>query len=309
MPITIQTGHIKTNVYLSQIAVQYNNAGFVADRIAPPFTVKKESDKFRKYKRDGYFSGAPKRSDGAPAEEASLSYDEDTYSTYERAQKDIVTDRAMANADSVFDLKADVTKFLSEKVKLGYEIDVADTISAGISSSNPDFDVTPSSLWDDYTNSDPEGDIAVGKEAVSARVGRIPNIILMTPDVERYLAHHPQLKELRKFTDPTLLTKGGVPKTLWDMEVVIAPAIYNTAKTGISNLSMAYVWGKNVIIGYVNTADTITLARNFVLSSRNMQVTTWRDDEREGDFIRVVNNYAPKVICNDCGYILRNVIT
>ena len=308
MPITIQTGNIKTNVYLSKLAVQYNNAGFVAHRMAPPFQVQKESDKYRKYKRDGYFSGSPIRSDGAPAEEASLSYYMDTYSTYERAQKDIVTDRAMNNADNIFDLKADTTKFLSEKVKLGYEIDVADTIAAGISSANPDFDVTPSSLWDDYTNSDPEGDIATGKEAVSARVGRIPNVILMTPDVERYLAHHPQLKELRKFTDPTLLTKGGVPKTLWDMEVIVAPAIYNTSLPGITAISMAYVWGKNVIIGYVNPADTITLARNFVLSSRNMQVTTWRDDEREGDWIRIVNNYSPKVICNDCGYIPRSVI-
>ena len=312
MPITIQTGNIKTNIYLSKIAVQYNNAGFVADKMSPPFLVQKESDKFRKYKRDGYFSGAPKRSDGAPAEEASLSYDMDTYSTFERAQKDIVTDRAMDNADNIFNLKADTTKFLSEKVKLGYEIDVADMLTAtsgGIISANPDHVVTPSNLWDDYTNSDPEGDIATGKEAITARVGRIPNVMLMTPDTERYLAHHPQIKELRKYTDPSMLTKGGLPKVMWDLEVVIAPAIYNTAVAGLSTISMAYVWGKNVIIGYVNPADTITLSRTFVLGSRNMQVTTWRDDEREGDWIRIVNNYDPKVICNDCGYLLSGVIT
>ncbi len=312
MPITIQTGHIKTNVYLSRIAVQYNNAGFIADKIAPPLTVNKESDKYRKYKRDGYFSGAPKRSDGAPAEEASLSYDEDSYTTYERAVKDIITDRAQGNADNVFDLKADTTKFLSEKVKLGYEMDVADMLIAtagGITAASPDHVVTPSNLWDDYTNSDPEGDIATGKEAITGRIGRIPNLIVLTPDTERYLSHHPQIKELRKYTDPTMLTKGGVPKTLWDLEVVVAPAIYNTSKQGISTISMAYVWGKNVIIAYSNPTDTITLARTFVYGQRRMQVTTWRDDEREGDWIRVVNNYAPKIICTDAGYLLSGVIT
>lgn len=312
MPITIQTSKIKTNVYLSKIAVQYNNASFVADKIAPPFLVRKESDKFRKYKRDGYFSGAPKRADGAPAEEASMSYDDDTYSTYERAQKDIVTDRAINNADDIFNLKSDTTMFLSEKVKLGYEIDTANALiatSGGIISANPDHVVTPSNLWDDYTNSDPENDIATGKEAITSRTGRVPNVILMTPDTERYLSHHPQIKEFRKYTDPSMLTKGGLPGTLWDLNVVVASSIYNTAAQGLSNISMAYVWGKNVIIAYVNPADTITLARNFVLSSRNMMTTTWRDEEREGEWIRVAHNYSPKIICNDCGYLISNCIS
>ena len=311
MAITIQTGKIKTNQHLSKIAVQYSNAAFVAEKLAPSFFVTKESDKYRKYKRDGYFSGAPKRADGAPAEEASLAYDEDTYSTYERAQKDMVTDRAMNNADNVFNLKADVTQFLAEKIKLGVEIDVATLLtgaSGGISAAAPDFIVTPSNLWDDYTNSDPESDISTGKEAVTARTGRVPNVILIPPHVEKYLAHHPQVKELRKYVDLTMLTKGGLPTTLWNMEVVIAPAIYNSAVQGLSP-SMAYVWGKNCILAYVNPADTITLARTFVLSSRNMQVSSWRDEEREGDWIREVHNYVPKVICNDCGYLLSGVIT
>jgi len=310
MAITIQTGKIKTNVHLSKIAVQYSNAAFVWSKLAPPFLVNKESDKYRKYKKDGYFSGAPKRADGAPAEEASLAYDDDTYSTYERAQKDIVTDRAMNNADNVFDLKADTTKFLTEKVLLGVEIDVATLLTGstgGISSASPDHVVTPSNLWDDYTNSDPESDIATGKEAIIQATGRMPNIILVPPHVERYLSHHPQIKELRKYTDPTALTKGGLPGSLFDLKVVISPSIYNTASQGL-NPSMGYVWGKNCIIGYVNPADNITLARTFVLKSRNMMTTTWRDDEREGDWIRVVNNYVAKVICSDCGYLLSGVI-
>lgn len=310
MALTIQTGKIKTNQHLSKIAVQYTNAAFVADALAPSFLVNKESDKFRKYKRDGYFSGAPKRADGAPAEEASLAYDDDTYSTYERAIKDIVTDRAMNNADDVFNLKADATMFLTEKIKLGIELDAAILLTGatgGISSASPDHVVTPTNLWDDYTNSDPESDISTGKEAITARTGRMPNVILIPPHVERFLAHHPQVKELRKYTDPSMLTKGGLPGTLWDMKVVIAPAIYNSAVQGLDPV-MAYVWGKNVVIGYVNPADTITLARTFVVKSRNMQVTTWRDEEREGDWIRVVNNYVPKIICSDCGYLLTGVI-
>lgn len=312
MSITVQTGKIRTNTYLSKIAVEYKNADFVWNLIAPPFLVNKESDKYRKYTKDGYFSGAPKKADGVPAEEASLSYQEDDYTTFERGLKDIVTDRAMNNADNVFDLKSDTTKFLSEKVKIGMEIDIADLLIAtdgsGISSANPDHVVTPSNLWDDYTNSDPEGDIATGKESIMRQTGRKPNMIIIPGHVERYLANHPQIKELRKFTDPSALTKGGLPSALWDLKVVIAASIYNSALEG-QTTNMDYIWGKNAIIAYVNPADTITLARTFVLRSRYMKVDTWRDLEREGDWIRVVSNYVPKVICSDCGYLLSGVIT
>ena len=42
MSITIQTGKIKTNVHLSKIAVQYTNASFVMEKLAPFFPVKKD---------------------------------------------------------------------------------------------------------------------------------------------------------------------------------------------------------------------------------------------------------------------------
>ena len=312
MAVTVQTGKIHTNVHLTQIAVQYKNNDFAWRQIAPEFLVNRESDKYRVYKKDGYFSGAPKRADGAPAEEASLSYDEASYTTYERAMKDIVTDRAMSNADNVFNLKADVTKFLTEKVKLSMEIDVANVLTAtdgsGISASSPDHVVTPTNTWDDQTNSDPEADIAVAKEAIMKQIGRKPNILLISGSVERHLATHPNIKELRKYTSTDALTKGGVPTTLWDLKEIVASAVYNSAKEGLS-INMDFVWGKNAIVAYVNPADTVTLARTFVLKSRNMLVTTWRDNEREGDWIRVVANYVPKVITPEAGYLLSGVIS
>lgn len=312
MAITVQTGKIHTNVHLSRLAIQHRNADFAGSVLAPDFLVTRESDKYREYKRDGFFSGAPVRSDGAPAEEASLSYDEKTYTTFERALKDIVTDRAISNADNVFNLKADTTRFLSDKIKLGREIDIADQLVAtdgsGISSSAPDHVVTPSNLWDDPTNSDPESDIAIGKEAIMQQTGRKPNVLLIGGGVERHLATHPNIKELRKYTTTDALTKGGVPSMLWDLKVTVASAIYNTALDG-ETLNMDFVWGKNAIIAYVNPADTVTLARTFVLRSRNMVVTTWRDNEREGDWIRVVYDHKPKIICKECGYLLSGVVS
>jgi hypothetical protein len=311
MPITINTSNIKTNVHLSQIAIQYKNADFAWNILAPQLGVNRESDKYRKYKKDGYFSGAPIASDGAPTEEASLSYDEETYTTHERKIKDLVTDRSIANSDNEFNLKADTTRFVSEKVKLGVEIDVADKMistSGGISSSSPDHVVTPTNLWDDQTNSDPEADIAIGKEAVMKATGRKPNVLLVSGAVERHLATHPNIKELRKYTSTDALTKGGIPSTLWDLEVTVASSIYNTAKKGRS-VSMDFVWGKNVIIAYVNPADSITLARTFILNRRWMIIDTWRDDEREGDWIRAKANYVPRVVCSDCGYLLSEVIS
>lgn len=310
--ITVNTAKIKTNQHLSRLAIQFSNNTFQGDRLAPPFMVTKESDKYREYKRDGYFSGAPIRNDGAKAEKASLSYDDKTYSTKERALKDIVTDRAVDNADDVFNLKADVIRFLSDKIKLGYEIDQATALLAtdgtGVSTSNPDHLVTPTNLWDDLTNSDPKADIATGKESIMKQSGRIPNILAIPGDVEKFLGQHPQIDELRKYIDKSALTDGGVPSRLWGLDVVILPAVRNNAKQGIDPVNMAYVWGKNALIAYVNPADNLSYARTFVLASRNMRVDQWRDEEIEGQWQRIVKNYQAKVLCNTCGYLLQNII-
>jgi len=309
MAITVQTPGIHTNVYLSKIAVNYAQDQFMWDKLMPPFPVKRESDKFKKYKKDGYFKGAPKRADGAPAEEASLSYTWDTYSCYERALKDIVTDRAVANADNVFNLKADTVKFLTSRIKLGMEIDVMEILTktdgSGLSSGHYS---SPSNKWDDYTNSDPQEDIRKAKIAISKATGRLPNVIYMSPEVESHLAAHTKIKELVKYTSRDALTKGGLPATLWDLTVVVCPAVYNTAEEGLS-VNMDYVWSDNVIIAYVNPADTVTLGRVFVHTKRNMVVHTWRDEEREGEWIRVLCNYDPKIICPDAGYLLYNVLS
>lgn len=312
MAVTVNTGKIKTNQFLSQIAVQHRNAEFMGKILAPELLVTKESDKYRKYKKDGFFSGAPIRSDGAPAEEASLSYDEKTYTTFERAIKDIVTDRTINNADNIFNLKADVTRFLTDKIKLGQEIDIADklvsTDGGAISASVPDHIVTPDNLWDDQTNSNPEDDITDGIEAIMKQVGRKPNLMVISGSVEKHLARHPLIKELRKYTSTEALTKGGVPSQLFGLQVHVAPAIFNSATEG-NPVTMDWVWGKNAIIAYVNPSDSVTLARTFVLSNRNMVVDTWRDNEREGDWLRVKTDYVPKVICPECGYLLSGVVS
>ncbi len=304
MAITVQTPGIHTNQYLSKIAVQYGQDQFFWDRLFPPFLVNRESDKFKVYKKEGYFSGAPKRADGAPAEEASLSYSWDTYSCEERALKDIVTDRAVANADNVFNLKADVTKFLTSRIKLGMEIDAMEVATnRNIVTNNG----TPSTKWSDTANSDPEKDIRNAIDTIAKAIGRAPNVIYMSKAVESYLVRNAKIKELIKYTDRNLLTRGGLPATLWDLQVVVSPAIYNTAKEGLP-VSMDYVWGDNVIIAYVNPADTITFGRCFIHNKRNFLVTQWREEEREGEWIRCVCNYDMKVICADAAYLLYDVL-
>jgi len=303
MAITVQTGNIHTNVYLSKIAIQYGQDQFYWDRLLPPFLVQRESDKIKVYKKDGYFKGAPIRADGAPAEEASLSYSYDTYTCKERALKDIVTDRAVANADNVFNLKADVTKFLTSRIKLGMEIDVKDVVTSKITNSS-----TPSTKWDDAANADPQGDIRTAKMTIAKAIGRMPNVIYMTPEVETALAKTNQVKELIKYTSRELLTKGGLPAQLWDLQVIVCPAVYNKAKEGLS-VDMDFVWGDTVVVAYVNPADTVTLGRTFIHSKRNFLVQTWRDEEREGEWIRCLCNYDPKILCPDAGYLLTNVLS
>ena len=96
----VQKTNVRDDKFLTGLAVRYQNNEFVGTEFMPEYGVQKESDKYRIFRKDGFYKGAPKKADGAITEEATLSYDEGTYSTYERAIKDIVTDRAVQNADA-----------------------------------------------------------------------------------------------------------------------------------------------------------------------------------------------------------------
>lgn len=305
----VQKGNVRDDKFLTGLAVRYSNNEFVGNQFLPEYTVAKESDKYRIFRKDGFFKGAPRKADGAITEEATLIYDEGTYSTYERAIKDIVTDRAVQNADAPVRPKIDATNFLTEKVLLSQEIDQWALIcgSSGLGSSSTYYtNLTSTSAWISGTDPNILNDLKNAIVALSKAVGKRPNIIGMTTEVAEAIAQDSVIREILKYHTTSMITGDALPATLRNMKVVIADGLWNSADEGQA-ATYEYIIKYHVAMAFVDPRNPLTLGRTFV--SKKFKVVRWRDDDREGEFIKVNKVYAPKITSLASGYMYNRVST
>jgi len=304
----VQKGNVRDDKFLTGLAVRYTNNEFVGGQYLPEYSVQKESDKYRIFNKDGFFKGAPKKADGAITEEATLTYDEGTYSTYERAIKDIVTDRAVQNADAPVRPKIDATNFLTEKVTLSQEIDIWALLlgTSGLEAGALYSNLTSTTAWIGGTDPDILGDLSSAIVKISKLIGKRPNQISFTTEVSEAITQDPVIRELLKYQPNQLITGDALPATLRKMKVIIADGLWNSADEGQTS-TYEYIMKYRVPMCYVNPGDNLTLGRTFV--SRGFKVVRWRDDDREGEFVKVNKVYSPKITNSSAGYMYKRVAT
>lgn len=304
----VQKGNVRDDKFLTGLAVRYSNNEFTGKQFLPEYAVMKESDKYRIFRKDGFYKGAPKKADGAITEEATLSYDEGTYSTYERAIKDIVTDRAMQNADAPVRPKIDATNFLTEKVMLSEEIDIWALVlgTSGLESGSYYSNLTATTAWIGGTDPDILSDLSDAIVLISKAIGKRPNKISFTTEVSEAITQDPVIREILKYHTSAMISGDGIPTTLRNMKITISDGLWNASDEG-QTASYEYIMKYRVPICYVSPGDNLTLGRTFV--SKGFKVVRWRDDDREGEFIKVNKVYAPKITNIDAGYMYKRVST
>jgi len=304
----VQKGNVRDDKFLTALAVKYSNNEFVGSEFIPDYNVQKESDKYRIFRKDGWFKGAPKKADGAITEEATLSYDEGTYSCYERAIKDIVTDRAMQNADAPVRPKIDVTNFLTEKILLGEEIDKWTLLlgTSGLESGSYYANLTATTAWISGTDPDILSNLSSAIVAISKAIGKRPNKIAFTTEVSEAIVQDPVIREILKYHTSAMISGDGMPSTLRKMKIVLADGLWNSADEGQAE-SYEYIVKYRVAMAFVDPGNPLTIGRNFV--SKGFKAVRWRDDDREGEFIKVNKVYAPKLTNLDAGYMYKRVST
>ncbi len=302
----VQKSNVKEDKFLSALAVRYDNSEFLGNDLFPEYTVAKESDKYRIFKKDGWFTGAPKKADGAITEEATLSYDEGTYSTYERAIKDIVTERAMQNADAPVRPKIDTTNFLTEKIMLSQELDqwILATGTSGLNQSGYRSVLTATTAWVEGTAPDILGDLSTAIKTMSKAIGKRPNRIYFNTEVAEAVAMDDKIVEILKLRTDAMVTGNGLPATLRGMRILLVDALYNTSDPGITE-AYDYIIDNNVVIAWVNPGHPLTFGRTF--KSKSFLVRRWFDGDREGEFIKINKVYSPKIMSLSSGWILTKV--
>lgn len=302
---TLRDVHV--NRPLSNISIGFQNGMYIAQEVLPVVQVEKKSDVYFSFdKASWYRDRAKPRAPGTRAQRGDYAITTASYLCVSDALAKGIPDEVRENVDDPLRPDVEATEFVSDALLLGLEIRVADLVTA---SGNWSQAASPATQWDSDT-SDPVGDVDTAVNGVVSRIGRLPNIGVISWDIWRNLKQHPDLLDRVKYTKP------GAPIELTDIaqwfnleRVLLGTAIKNTAQEEAAE-SMSYVWGENMWVGYVPpTAALMTPAAGYTLVWGNRTVSRFREDQEKQDVVEAEWYTDELVTASDAGGVVYNTLS
>ena len=294
---------------LSNVSVKYSNDTFIADIVLPMVKVAKQTGKYYIYDKANLRVDKTARSAGSAANEIDFGVaPTGTFACDDHALKGFVADEIQDQADAALNPLVDETETVTEKLLLDRETNAAALLTS-TANLTQNTTLAGTSQWSDYSNSDPIGDIRTARTTVHQNTFKKPNTIIMSKVTFDILMDHPQIIERIKYSQLGVVTAELMARVFQVERIVVAEAGSNTAAEGQTDV-LAYVWGKDVIVAYIAPQiklKMLTLGVTFTYSTRI--VKRWRDEDREGTYVRIGNdNYVMKIIAAAAGYLIKAAV-
>lgn len=297
---------VHVDAVLTNIAIKYKNMALVGERILPVVPVVKESDKYYVFRKEELIIEKALRAAGAKSKEITWDVDTATYSAEEYALSHLVADRVKSNSDAPVRPSMTATQKLTDKLLLAQERRVQRLVQ---DTNQVTGGASPTTQWD-QSSPDIEGDVDAAKDGVRLSCGTEPTSILIPYKVTQRVKRDSTVRNLIRYTVPgdILLRNGDLPPVLWNLETIIAGAIYNTANEGQTE-SIADLWNDSVLVFYKEATPSIdVLSLGYILRVGNFVTKTWREEARNGDMIETSVIEDEKLVAASAGYLIRNTL-
>jgi len=255
----------------------------VADQVLPVIPVKKKSDVYYKYKQEEISSDYDsRRAPGAEANEIEWDVETESYLAETHALRYLLPDEVVENSDVAIKPKITTVQKLTRLLQLNWERRVKDLVTTAANLTNT---FTPTTQWDAGTGATIEKDVDRAKQMIRLDTSIEPNAMLLNPagcDAVKQWLKLTAYTEYEKF-----LSVGKLPDELWDMQLIKAKAVENSAVRGLTEVR-ADMWPKHALLFYKESAPSLeAFSFGWTLRSRNWRTKDWREESREGDMYEV----------------------
>jgi hypothetical protein len=311
---TVHSVHI--NQALTNMSVGWHPMGLIAEQVMQVVPVKNESDFYYVWNKGDALRRVDTRwGDGTRANRVDFGYSTKSYICEPFGLELVMTDRQRRNADSILNLALAKTRRAQGLILIDQENRVADlyTTLANYATTNR---VTLSGT-DQWNNASFTGNIEKvfddAKEAVRLNSfnNMKPEIAIIPEPVAKVIKRDAKVREVLKYTHSDLIVNGDLPKTLWNLSVVIPSAVTPTDREifGADAPNAADIWGKHVVLTMRPSAVSLdTPAHAYIMRAQDVRVEQWRDESIQSDMYRVSYVQCEHIVSNVGGYLMRDVI-
>lgn len=306
---------VRFSPLLTNVAIAYMNDMYIQDELFPIVPSKNDSGYYFERGREHFRVEDTKRAKGTPAKKVDYTATKHLYYTDEHALREVVDLKTQNNSPDPLKPLVDATEDLAERMKLAKEKACIDLITSTTtfasyykalaaynSVSNPTF-----VQMDDYTNADPYYIVSLIKTIVLKNSGRMPNVIVMNPELERVIANHPKVKARSQYVRE--LNEDTLPDTWNGLRVIRSRAVYDSSVEGETE-SRNFLMGYNYLfIGYITPSPGVWKASvGFTFEHQPLKVKRWWDELIDSTHIQLGFDYTLEVTSARCGYLLTSCL-
>lgn len=311
-----QIKDVRVSTPLTNFSLGFANQDFVGETIFPVVERNNRTGFYWIYGKEVFTPESDRRAPGTRANEVDHDYTRADYVAEEHALIEgipwEVRDEAAA-AGGALDPYQDATDITTQKIALGREIEIANLLrNTATYATGNSTTLAGTAQLNDYTNSDPFGVFRTAREAVRAKIGRRPNLAIVPPAVLETLEGHPKLLDRADKEKLGTVDNAAIAKLMRVDRVLSPEGIYNSANAG-QTVSLADIWGKDIIFGYVTPRPrlreiTLGITIRVRYGRFAAQVRSWTEADRKADFVESSYTEARKVTAPEAGYVVKAAI-
>lgn len=320
-------GDVHVNQPLTNLSIAYaqDESEFVAGQIFPTVPVAKQSDVYYEYPVGTFMkNNMQERAPGTESAGDGWTVSNNPYNCRVFALHKDIADQIRANADSVFNLDADATRFLTSQALLNREVTFAanfmtsgawGTTITGVASAPSGGQVLQ---WND-ANSNPIENIRAGKLAIKQTTGKRANTLALSEPVWNVLVDHPDFLERVKGaaspSSPAIVLRQALASILEIDRVLVMGAVLNSANENQA-ASINFVAGKKALLLHTASAPSLltpsagyTFAWNGYLGgSSPVAIKRFRMEHLESDRVEIAAAYDMKKTGTALGFFWDSII-
>lgn len=239
---------------LTQILVNYQPSGFIADQVAPIVGVGKQFDMIGGISQaDTFRIEDTIRAPSTSPKKVALNVTSDTFFCRNYALRSEFSVEDLVNVDQVWNLRENRALLMKDILFLDWENRLATLATDTVNVSTV---TAAASLWSDHDNSDPIEDVDIAARQLRAVSGYRPNVAIFGWEawdhIRRNVAVRTQL-----FPAPGITTAGAglvnaanLATVLGINKVLVAEAQHNINAEGLG-LSLSELWGPHIWLAYI----------------------------------------------------------
>lgn len=213
------------------------------------------------------------------------------------------------NKEAAFPLRAHATHVVTEGIQLRREKACADMAQdpANYPASNK-IALSGTSQFSDGSNSDPEGVVDDGKEAIRKAIAKDANTMVIGPSSWKTMKRHPKLRELLSTASKRLIRLEDL-QDIFEIENILIGKAVSAAD---NEDQVSDLWQDNIVLAYVPKKQA-DMERNlyepsygYTLRRKGSLQMDARTEDGKIELIRQTDIYRPHLLGATAGYLISN---